>query len=204
VNDDGGTPVLIVDADGSVGANTSTSADRRLHAREETAATNTVIDVMKLTAESTGTPANGIGVGVEFEVETAATNNEILANIDVIAVDVTATSEDGAMVFSQMAAGSTTLVESLRLQGNLIGFYGTTPVAQAAAMTAQDTSITHAAPGTPDFALQALVDSGVASAWGFATQDEGHTLLQVVLNLQTRVAELEAALDATTGVGLVA
>jgi len=64
---------------------------------------------------------------------------------------------------------------------------------QGAALTAQDTSITHTAPGTPDFAIQDLTNS---SPFGFVTQDEGNTVLQVILNLQTRVAELESRLQA--------
>lgn len=100
--------------------------------------------------------------------------------------------------------GNAEIDGDLNHDGSNVGLYGTVPVTQAAAMTAQDTSITHTAPGTPDFAIQDLVDSGVGSAFGFATKDEGNTLLQVILNLQVRVAELEAALDATTGIGVLA
>lgn len=60
-----------------------------------------------------------------------------------------------------------------------------------AALTAQLTTITHTAPGTPDYALQALVNPG----FGFATADEGNTLLSVVANLQARVAQIEARLE---------
>lgn len=70
--------------------------------------------------------------------------------------------------------------------------------AQSAAMTAQLTTITHTAPGTPDYALQNLTNSG---GFGFATADEGNTVLSVVANLQARLAEVEAALEAA---GLVA
>jgi len=82
-----------------------------------------------------------------------------------------------------------------------LAFYNTTPVNQPDALTAQDTSITHTAPGTPDFAVQDLIDSGVGSAFGFATKDEGNTVLQVILNLQVRLAEVEARLEE---LGLVA
>jgi len=83
-----------------------------------------------------------------------------------------------------------------------VGLFGADAVDQAAAMTAQLTTITHTAPGTPDYALQDLIDSGVGSAWGFASQDEGNTLLSVIANLQARVAELEAGLDSSTGIGV--
>ena len=65
---------------------------------------------------------------------------------------------------------------------------------QLSPMTAQLTTITIAdAAGTPDYALQAVTNS---SAYGFASAAEAITFLYVVQNLQTRVAELEAALEA--------
>lgn len=79
-----------------------------------------------------------------------------------------------------------------------LGFYNVTPVVQPAALTAQLTTITHTAPSTPDYAIQDLVSS---NHWGFASHDEGNTVLSVIKNLQTRVAELETKLVA---LGLVA
>ena len=68
---------------------------------------------------------------------------------------------------------------------------------QGAALTAQDTTITHTAPGTADYAIQALTST---TPFGFVTADEGNTVLKVIANLQTRLAEVEARLEA---VGLV-
>ena len=65
--------------------------------------------------------------------------------------------------------------------------------AKGAALTTQLTTITSTAPGTPDYAIQDLVNS---SAFGFVTKDEGNTVLSVIANLQTRVAELETRLKA--------
>lgn len=79
-----------------------------------------------------------------------------------------------------------------------LGFFNATPVVQPTALTAQLTTITHTAPGTPDYALQNLTNSG---GYGFATLDEGNTFLSVVANLQTRVAQLETKLQS---LGLVA
>lgn len=70
--------------------------------------------------------------------------------------------------------------------------------AKGAALTTQLTSITSTAPGTPDYAIQDLVN---ASAYGFVTKDEGNTVLSVIANLQTRVAQLESRLQA---LGLIA
>ncbi len=76
-----------------------------------------------------------------------------------------------------------------------LGFFNATPIVQPTEITDELSTITHTAPGTPDYAVQDLVDSGVGSAFGFATKDEGNTVLSVVENLQTRVNELEAVLS---------
>lgn len=65
--------------------------------------------------------------------------------------------------------------------------------AKGAALTTRLTTITSTAPGTADYAIQDLVNS---SAFGFVTKDEGNTVLSVIANLQTRVAELETRLKA--------
>lgn len=72
-----------------------------------------------------------------------------------------------------------------------LGFYGTTPVSRATALTAQLTTITSVAPGTPDYAIQDLTQT---TPYGFATKDEGNTVLTVISNLQDRVAQLETRL----------
>ena len=64
-------------------------------------------------------------------------------------------------------------------------------VPEVAANTAALTTITASAPGTPDYAIQDLTDTG---GYGFVTADEGQTVLSVIANLQTRVAELESKL----------
>jgi len=76
------------------------------HAITETAATNTVIDVARIEARSSGTPAAGIGAGLLFAVETSASNFEIGARIEAVTTDVTATSEDFDVVIKSMAGGS--------------------------------------------------------------------------------------------------
>lgn len=73
--------------------------------------------------------------------------------------------------------------------GGIIETNGT----QGAALTAALTALTHTAPGTPDYAIQALVQN---TGFGFVTADEGETVLNVIQNLVTRVGELEARLQA--------
>ena len=74
-----------------------------------------------------------------------------------------------------------------------LGFFGVTPVVQQTELTDELTTITHTAPGTPDYAIQNLTDTG---GFGFASADEGNTVLSVIANLQTRVNELETKLVA--------
>ena len=50
------------------------------------------------------------------------------------------------------------------------------------------TTITHTAPGTPDYAIANTTNS---SPYGFSTQDEANTVLSVIKNLQVRVLDLE-------------
>ena len=65
--------------------------------------------------------------------------------------------------------------------------------AKGAALTAQLTTLTFTAPGTPDYAIADLTQT---TPFGFASKDEGNTVLSVIANLQARVAQLESRLQA--------
>lgn len=82
--------------------------------------------------------------------------------------------------------------------GSGIGLFGTTPPAQAAAMTTPQTNLGVSGPSTPDFS-PAVTNS---SPYGLTTADEFETVLEVIFNLQIRVNELEAMLDSSTGIGV--
>jgi len=86
-----------------------------------------------------------------------------------------------------IASGGVLDIES----GGVVKVDGT----QGAALTAQLTSITHTAPGTPDYAVQDLIATA-GSSYGFVSKDEGNTVLSVILNLQIRLAQVEARLEA--------
>ena len=77
--------------------------------------------------------------------------------------------------------------------GGTVGFFGTTPVSEGAALTTQLTAITSTAPSTADFAIQDLTST---TPFGFVTKNEGNTVLAVIANLQTRVAQLELRFQA--------
>jgi hypothetical protein len=65
---------------------------------------------------------------------------------------------------------------------------------QGAALTTQLTAITIAdAAGTPDYAFQALTTT---LPYGLATAAEAITFMYVVQNLQVRMAEIEARMEA--------
>lgn len=100
---------------GNVAAGTST-ADRRLHSEVDDATTNATTQALRLTHTTSGTPATNIGVGMEFEVETSASNNEILATIEAIAISATATAENGGIVFKTMKSGAAA-TEDFRIAG---------------------------------------------------------------------------------------
>ena len=77
--------------------------------------------------------------------------------------------------------------------GGTVGFFGTTPVSEGAALTTQLTAITSTAPSTADFAIQDLTQS---TPFGYVTKNEGNTVLAGIANLQTRVAQLELRFQA--------
>jgi hypothetical protein len=64
---------------------------------------------------------------------------------------------------------------------------------KGAALTTALMTLTYTAPGTPDYALQDLVQN---TGFGFATKDEGNTALSVIANLQARINDLETRLKA--------
>jgi hypothetical protein len=68
---------------------------------------------------------------------------------------------------------------------------GTIDLTQQSALTAQLTTITHTEPTTPDYAIQDLT---ATSPYGFASKDEGNTVLKVIKNLQIRFSDLETKL----------
>lgn len=97
---------LTVDTAGLVMIGTTQSPDRQLHVEGEYAATNAVTPQLRLTVLSSGTPAAGIGAGIEYEVETSASNNEIGVTEAAVVTDATGGSEDFDWVVSIMRGGA--------------------------------------------------------------------------------------------------
>lgn len=89
----------------------------KLHTQSTTAATNTVTNVLRVDSQSSGTPANGIGVGIEMAAQTGVGNTEIGVVLEAVTNDVTSTSEDFDFVVKTMSAGATA-AERLKVGSN--------------------------------------------------------------------------------------
>ena len=70
------------------------------------ATANAISYPIKLVHTTSGTPAAGIGTGLQFITETSASNNEIGAVIETVSTDVTAGSEDFDLQFRTMVNGA--------------------------------------------------------------------------------------------------
>jgi hypothetical protein len=86
------------------------AGQRTLHVTRDNATNNAVTYLERLTHTTSGTPAAGIGVGLEFEAETSASNNEIGITLEAVAYTATAGVENFCLNLKQMALG--TLQES--------------------------------------------------------------------------------------------
>jgi len=84
------------------------AVDAGITTSKEDSGTNTVLNpvIVKRTTTS-GSPAAGIGAGIEFTVETSAANNEIGATVQAVTTDVSSTAEDFDIVFNLMESGAT-------------------------------------------------------------------------------------------------
>lgn len=171
----------------------------------KTSAYNAVMEVLKLQAFVSNADGGypGFGVGLPFYAETE-TNNTMQPQGAINTVWRTAAnaSRKASMLLYvyDTAARLGMEIEASGTEAKL-AFYGGTTVVRGAALTTQLTTITHTSPGTPDYAIQDLIN---ITPYGFATQNEGNTVLSVIRNLQLRVAELEARLGSATGVNLFA
>jgi hypothetical protein len=86
----------------------TTTASNRLHTIETVSTANATIFPMRVEAQTSGTPAIGIGTGIALATETATANNvEIGATIESIATGVTGGAENFDLVFRTMSSGAT-------------------------------------------------------------------------------------------------
>lgn len=108
---------IVVDDSNNVSAVGTLATTGKITTVIDNATDNGVTSAAKLSHTTSGTPANGIGVSLEFEAETAAGNNEVGAEIQAVTTDVTSTSEDFDFVVKLMAAGSA-VAEKFRVKSD--------------------------------------------------------------------------------------
>ena len=92
-------------------------ADTGVTLNVENSTTNAVTDVLKLQAQSSGTPAVGIGTGVEFSTETASGTLEIGGVVESVTTGLSPGSEEFDMIFKTMSTGNAA-AERLKLNGS--------------------------------------------------------------------------------------
>lgn len=153
--------------------------------------------------DDTATGVNGYAGIAVYEVDNSSgsagdMNVEVLTNGDYLMTGTGFAQADiGSTVYADDNHGCTLTLGATSVRiGRIVGYVSSTavivsiaPTGTGALETAALTTITHTAPGTPDYALQNLTTS---TPYGFVTADEGNTLLSVVKNLQLRVASLES------------
>jgi hypothetical protein len=116
--------------------------------------TTTIISPITVKRNTTGTAAAGIGAGIDFEVETTPSNDEIGGVLKVLATSVSGGAENFDMTFNLMASGATA-AELMRLESTgYLGIGKTGPTSQlhiAKSSQADITAYTYAATVTPVF-----------------------------------------------------
>lgn len=129
---EGDTVTHLVFSDASadmVGVGTDTPLTR-LHVSQESAATNSVVNVLTVGHNSSGTPASGLGAGVVFLSETSTTPNSQVARITADFSTVTHASRIGRLSLYASDSGGERLGVSISASGSaaLVGLYSATPV----------------------------------------------------------------------------
>lgn len=165
----------------NAGNYTVTHSSNNLNFATEDAAAATILDILTLTrTTSHGTPAAGIGVGINFDVETAAGNTERGAIIDVLTTDVTSTSEDFDISFKLMTAGAAA-AEKMRLKSADGGLIVNSGIVQAPYICRLESDYTL----TSSTTLQKLFN---ASANGALTLAAGSYVFECVVGINTMSA----------------
>jgi hypothetical protein len=105
----------------------------------------------------------------------------------------TGTCESGVEIYGcpvgAAGTGDNALALMLKVLGNKLGFFGANPVVKPAALIAQFTTLTFVPPGVADYDIAAPLQN---TGWGFTTADEFKTVMSVIANLQTRMAQMES------------
>lgn len=153
--------------------------------------------------DDTATGVNGfVGVAVAEADNSSGSNGDI--NVEVFTegdfeltssglaqtdVGMPAYADDNYAVVNALGSTSVRIGKFVKINSATKPVVAIQPSGVGALEVAALTTITHTAPGTPDYAVQDLINT---SAYGFVTKDEGNSVLSVIKNLQQRVLDLEA------------
>ena len=99
------TRLTIARDTGNVGIGTTSPQDT-LHVVTDSATTNAVVDVARIEATSSGTPAVGFGPVIEFRAERAAASSDSLGRVGFVSDVMTSTRVDGAFIVQTAIDGS--------------------------------------------------------------------------------------------------
>lgn len=127
---------------------------------QDDANNSSVSSLLKLSHLTSGTPATGIGTGLNYETEVQANINKTGVNLNSVSTDVTSTSEDFDFVVNTMAGGAAA-VERFRVSST--GLTATVPFTLSTNSTAPTQG-----PGdnTTKVSTTAFVTAAVAAAGG--------------------------------------
>jgi len=106
-------------------------------------------------------------------------------------VGMPAYGDDNYAVVVALGATSVRIGRVVRYVSATKAIIGIKPSGVGALELANLTTLTHTAPGTPDYAIQNLTTS---TPYGFVTADEGNTVLKLLAWCQTEIADLKARL----------
>ncbi len=108
---------LVLDSSRNI-TNINSISMNNLNLTFDSATANTAGNPLTVTRTTSGTPANGLGVGVSFKVENSANANIEFGNIAVVSSDITTTTEDGQFVVNLLTNG--VMTEAMRLSSSIM------------------------------------------------------------------------------------
>ena len=92
---------LVLDANRDI-ENINILSAKILNATIENSVGNTVAYPVNITRNTSGTPGNGLGAGIEFYIENSTNTNVAYGSLEIVADDITDNSEDGKFIVNLM------------------------------------------------------------------------------------------------------
>ncbi len=109
---------MVIKKDGLVGIGTDNPQDR-LHVVHNSSVTNDTVNVLRVEATSSGTPAVGFGPSIDFRGERGAASSDHMGRIGFVADTMTSSRIDGAFIVETAIDGSPTEKMRISSVGNV-------------------------------------------------------------------------------------